>query len=87
MLRAMIKTKSMDASTQPVVLLAVRTYGVELTARYVCDPRKRRSTRQEIWEKVLLGFAEHGDIAFAYPTQRFFDNAAEGKRPLTENDG
>ncbi len=28
---------------------------------------------------VIASFAEHNDIDLAYPTQRFYDNLAEGK--------
>ena len=50
-----------------------------LTIRYLCEPRRRRGTEQEIWEDILDAFAKHDDIDFAYPTQRFYDNSAEGK--------
>jgi hypothetical protein len=52
---------------------------VLLTIRYLCDPRRRRSTEQSIWEDILNAFAERDDIDFAYPTQRFYDNLTEGK--------
>jgi len=63
----------------PTVYTAVRDCGVLLTVRYLCDPRRRRSTEQEIWEDILEAFAEADDIDFAYPTQRFYDNVREGK--------
>ena len=63
----------------PTVYTSVRDCGVLLTIRYLCDPRKRRSTEQSIWEEILHAFAENDDIDFAYPTQRFFDNIHEGK--------
>jgi small-conductance mechanosensitive channel len=69
----------MDASTQPSVSLSVKDSGIQLTARYVCDPRQRGSTRQQLWEAVLEAFEQRADIDFAYPTQRVFDHAAEGK--------
>ncbi|PLX18447.1 MAG: mechanosensitive ion channel protein MscS, partial [Marinilabiliales bacterium] len=50
-----------------------------LTIRYVCEPRKKRSSEQTIWEKILIEFAKCSDIDFAYPTQRFYNNLAEGK--------
>jgi len=46
--------------------------------RYLCEPRKRRGTQAAIWEDILREFAACDDIDFAYPTQRFFDNRAEG---------
>ncbi|RJR17148.1 MAG: mechanosensitive ion channel family protein [Nitrospiraceae bacterium] len=68
--------------SEPVVYTSVEDCGVLLTIRYLCEPRKRRNTSNAIWEDVLTGFAEYDDIDFAYPTQRFYDNAAEGKAPL-----
>lgn len=44
-----------------------------------CEPRKRRGSEQEVWEDILDVFAEHDNIDFAYPTQRFYHNHSEGK--------
>jgi small-conductance mechanosensitive channel len=67
----------------PIVYTSVKDSGIMLTMRYICDPRKRRVTEHEIWEDVLLEFAKHEDIEFAYPTQRFFSRSAElGDSPL-----
>jgi small-conductance mechanosensitive channel len=63
----------------PTVYTSVRDCGVLLTIRYLCDPRRRRTTEQSIWEDILHAFAETDDIDFAYPTQRFYDNLHEGK--------
>ena len=63
----------------PNVYTRVVDIGVELTIRYLCDPRQRRGTSEAIWEEILERFAEHDDIDFAYPTQRFYDNTREGK--------
>jgi len=63
----------------PTVYTSVRDCGVLLTIRYLCDPRRRRTTEQSIWEDILHAFAERDDIDFAYPTQRFYDNVTEGK--------
>ena len=63
----------------PIVWTSVAGIGVTLTMRYLCEPRKRRSTEQAVWEDVLTEFALHDDIDFAYPTTRFYDNALEGK--------
>jgi small-conductance mechanosensitive channel len=70
----------------PTVYTSVRDCGVLLTIRYLCDPRRRRSTEQSIWEDILHAFAETDDIDFAYPTQRFYDNVTEGK-PGTKPQG
>jgi small-conductance mechanosensitive channel len=63
----------------PIVWTSVADNGVTLTIRYICDPRKRRSTEAAIWEEVLDAFAQAADIDFAYPTTRFYDNVSEGK--------
>ncbi|MBN1999567.1 mechanosensitive ion channel family protein [candidate division KSB1 bacterium] len=64
----------------PTVYTSVRDSGVLLTIRYLCEPRRRRSSEQEIWEDILEKFSENDDIDFAYPTRRFFDHDKEGKK-------
>lgn len=64
----------------PIVWTSVKDSGVLLTIRYLCDPKKRRSTEQAIWEDILRKFKEQNDIDFAYPTTRFYDNRTEGKQ-------
>ena len=63
----------------PTVYTSVRDSGVELTMRYLVEPRRRRGSEQTIWEAILDGFALRDDIEFAYPTRRIFQNAIEGK--------
>ncbi len=67
----------------PIVYTSVEASGVLLTIRYLCDPRKRRSTEEEIWEKVLNKFADDSDLNFAYPTKRLYFNSKE--KPRHEN--
>ena len=62
----------------PIVYTSVRDCGVLLTIRYLCEPRRRRSSENAIWEDILLEFATCGEIDFAYPTQRFYNNLLEG---------
>jgi small-conductance mechanosensitive channel len=73
----------------PVVYTSIADSGVLLTVRYLCEPRKRRSTEEKISEDILTRFAECDDIDFAYPTYRFYDNPIEGKSgaraPLPES--
>jgi small-conductance mechanosensitive channel len=73
----------------PVVYTTIADSGVLLTVRYLCEPRRRRSTQEQISEDILTRFAECDDIDFAYPTYRFYDNPIEGKSgaraPLTES--
>lgn len=61
----------------PIVYTRVEQNGVLLTLRYLCLPRRRRSTEQLIWENLLRAFAQHDDIEFAYPTQRFYHRTME----------
>lgn len=70
----------------PTVYTSVRESGVLLTIRYLCEPRRRRGTEQSIWESVLRAFAQHGDIKFAYPTQRFYQapTSAEAPTPIKD---
>lgn len=61
----------------PTVYTRVEDSGVLLTIRYLCGVRRRRSSTGEIWEDILRTFAQHADINFAYPTQRFYYNRPE----------
>jgi len=63
----------------PTVYTTVKDSGVLLTIRYLISPKTRRGSEQSIWEDILTRFGECNDIDFAYPTQRFYDNAVEGK--------
>ena len=63
----------------PIVYTTVKDCGVLLTISYICHARERRKTDQLIREDILDEFAKYDNIDFAYPTQRFFNNAVEGK--------
>ncbi len=63
----------------PIVYTDVKDSGVNLTVRYLTNPRRRRGTTQLIWESILDRFDEQSDIDFAYPTIRYYDNPNEGK--------
>ncbi|MBC8214785.1 MAG: mechanosensitive ion channel family protein [Candidatus Marinimicrobia bacterium] len=56
----------------PTVYTKVEDSGVLLTIRYLCNPRKRRDSEQDIWEEVLKQFSNQKEIDFAYPTTRFY---------------
>lgn len=58
----------------PVVYTSVKDYGIALTVRYVCEPKKRRDTKEAIWEDILDVFQSRADLDFAYPTQRIVGN-------------
>jgi small-conductance mechanosensitive channel len=64
----------------PIVYTSVRDCGVQLTLRYICEPRRRRDSEQTIWEDILTAFSAASDIDLAYPTQRFYNNLLEGKK-------
>lgn len=66
----------------PTVYTSVKDNGVLLTLRYLIGPRNRRGSTQAIWEDILRSFAACDDVDFAYPTQRFHDNAVGGKEGL-----
>jgi small-conductance mechanosensitive channel len=70
----------------PKVYTNVQDSGVLLTMRFLCNPRRRRAVQEAIWEDVLRAFAAEPHIDFAYPTQRFYDNRAEGKKPIAPPD-
>ena len=56
----------------PIVYTSVKESGVVLTLRYLCNPRIRRGSENEIWEEILKQFAKNKDIELAYPTTRFY---------------
>lgn len=63
----------------PIVYTSVKDSGVMLSIRYLTEPQARRGRRQAVWEDILTAFAERNNIDFAYPTQRVYLNAREGK--------
>ncbi|WP_428235398.1 mechanosensitive ion channel family protein [Gracilimonas sp.] len=67
----------------PIVYTSVKDSGINLSIRYLSDPRRRRGVSQAIWESILDRFDEHDDIDFAYPTIRYYDNPTEGKPGTT----
>ncbi|MFQ6611439.1 MAG: mechanosensitive ion channel family protein, partial [Fidelibacterota bacterium] len=69
----------------PSVFTTVKDSGVLLTIRYLIEPRNRRKSEQSIWEEILKQFSQYSDIDFAYPTQRFYNNLTERKRPLSKD--
>ncbi|MEQ9309318.1 MAG: mechanosensitive ion channel [Balneolaceae bacterium] len=63
----------------PIVYTEVKASGINLSVRYLTDPRRRRGTSQLIWEQVLEDFQKYDNIDFAYPTIRYYNNPTEGK--------
>ncbi len=68
----------------PTVYTAVKDSGVQLSIRYLVNPKKRRVSENKIWQDVLIAFAKEDDIDFAYPTQRIYYNLQEGKKGTTK---
>ena len=66
----------------PIVYTKVTDSGVQLTIRYLIEPRKRRGTEHAIWEEILTEFADVPDIDLAYHTVRGFKYSEEGKPAL-----
>lgn len=57
-------------SYTPIVYTDVRSSGVLLTIRYLCSPKAKRNTVNDIWEDVLQVIEKNADIDLAYPTKR-----------------
>jgi len=56
----------------PIIYTSVEESGVLLTLRFLCQPRNRRTTNNNLWEEILNAFEKNKDINFAYPTQRIY---------------
>ena len=63
----------------PIVYTSVKEFGVCLSVRYLCNPRTRRGSENELWQRVLKAFNAEKDIQFAYPTTRFYTAGEESK--------
>ncbi len=59
-------------STAPIVYTEIEDSGVLLTLRYLTFVRRRRSTVNEISERILDAFAQEPAVDFAYPTYRIY---------------
>lgn len=57
----------------PIVYVDVKESGVQLSIRYLCEPKQRRTTINKIWEDILVMLDKHEDIELAYPTKRVVD--------------
>lgn len=71
----------------PIIYTSVRDSGILLSVRFLVEPRARRNQEEKVWEDILTAFAEHKDIDFAYPTQRFYSHSAEGKMSALPESG
>lgn len=57
----------------PIVYTSVKENGVQLTIRYLCKPKHRRSSSEKIWLDILDFIESRDDIDFAYTTYRIID--------------
>ncbi|MFW6026032.1 MAG: mechanosensitive ion channel family protein [Candidatus Woesearchaeota archaeon] len=56
----------------PIVYTNAKDSGFLLTLRYLCEVRQKRSTEDEIWNKILKEVNDSKDVEFAYKTQRIY---------------
>ena len=54
----------------PIVYVAIRESGIQLTLRYLTEAKKRRSTQDELSRAILEEFLKDPAVNFAYPTYR-----------------
>jgi hypothetical protein len=55
---------------EPRVFLTVKDSGVLLTGRLLAEAHSLREVEESVWKALLRAFAQHDDIALAYPTER-----------------
>jgi len=70
-----------EDGTEPTVYTRLAPNGVQLTLRYPCGTRKRRTSEQAIAEDVLDRFAQERSIELAYNTTRIFRRTEESSPP------
>jgi small-conductance mechanosensitive channel len=63
----------------PIVYTDVKESGVQLSIRFLTNPRQRRSAKERIWEAILDAFEAEPRIDLAYPTVRYYRGYVEGK--------
>lgn len=54
----------------PIVYTDIKESGIQLTIRYLCEPKQRRTSSNKVWEDVLILIEENDDFELAYPTKR-----------------
>ncbi|GAB4533956.1 MAG: mechanosensitive ion channel [Anaerolineales bacterium] len=68
--RASQKYLFKSGTITPIVYTRVAESGIELTARFLCPVRQRRTLAHEVYEAMLQLTIERPEIQFAYPTIR-----------------
>ncbi len=61
----------------PIIYTSIEESGVLLTIRYLCNPKKRRDSEHNIYERILIEFSKNKSIDFAYPTKRLYGNITQ----------
>ncbi len=77
--RLMIRYRTLS----PTVYTNVEASGIELTMRYICKVRERRTTTHELWEQILTAFEKEPSIDLAYPSQTFYVSPLADERKPT----
>jgi small-conductance mechanosensitive channel len=63
----------------PTVYINLNERGIQLSLRYLCSPRKRRSFQHQLTEAILDKFRVEPNIKIVYPiTSVHFENRREG---------
>jgi small-conductance mechanosensitive channel len=75
-----------SSSVTPVVYTRIVDDGIQLTVRYMCEARTRRTTQEALSEAILDMFGEAPNIDFAYRTTRIFRQNEEGKPELNRKE-
>ncbi len=70
----------------PIIWVSGRDNGILLTIRYLCRPKRRRSSESRIWTAILEEFAGHDDINFAHKTARLYFGEGSDKLPVINKD-
>lgn len=68
-------------------LYDVKDSGVQLTGRFLVDPRKRRGANEAAWTVILDGFAAEPLVDLAYPTYRNIVDIPENNKNLSDGGG
>jgi small-conductance mechanosensitive channel len=64
----------------PIVYTKVIDSGVQLTLRYLIEPRKRRGTEHAIWEDVLTEFDQQPEVDLAYRAVVQAERGGQGRQ-------
>lgn len=56
-----------NTNLTPAVYTRIKDRGIELSLRYLCEPRQRRASADAIWLDILNEFSQHSEIRIAHP--------------------